>query len=52
MIAHAGFTVEGADGGGGHRAGRPALVHVRRRGAGTELPSEHLIPSRVPVPGR
>jgi biotin synthase len=40
MIADAGFTVEGADtSAAGHAAGRPDLVHVRRRGAGTELPA-------------
>ena len=51
MIADAGFTVAGADGavgadGAGARAeatkpaaGRPDLVHLRRRGAGTELPA-------------
>jgi len=46
MIADAGFTVEGADAGATGSAddrpgaaGRPDLVHVRRRGAGTELPA-------------
>jgi biotin synthase len=41
MIADAGFTVEGADAGAEatEPAARPDLVHLRRRGAGTELPA-------------
>ena len=42
MIADAGFTVEGADARAEvtePAAGRPDLVHLRRRGAGTELPA-------------
>jgi biotin synthase len=42
MIADAGFTVEGAEDAPGELAavaGRPDLVHVRRRGAGTALPA-------------
>jgi biotin synthase len=46
MIADAGFTVEGADAGATGSAddrpgaaGRPDQDHVRRRGAGTELPA-------------
>ena len=39
MIADAGFTVEGAEDAPGEPAARTDLVHVRRRGAGTELPA-------------
>ena len=39
MIADAGFTVEGAPDAPDDHAARTGLVHVRRRGAGTDLPA-------------
>ena len=39
MIADAGFTVEGAEEEPGELAARHDLVHVRRRGAGTDQPA-------------
>jgi hypothetical protein len=48
MIADAGFTVEGAEDAPGELAAalaRPDLVLVRRRGAGTALPANTVLPA-------
>ncbi len=53
MIADAGFTVEGAEDAPGELAAalaRPDLVHVRRRGAGTELPANTVLPALAAFP--
>jgi biotin synthase len=50
MIADAGFTVEGAEDAPGELAAalaRPDLVQVRRRGAGTALPANTVLPVRA-----